>query len=115
MADLGEVAFFTDRVDEMAAFYETALGSAPVHRGDGIAIFKAGGVTVLIHRKSGGDPNGPPNENHVALAVPDIDAACEALTAKGLTLLLPPRDYDWGRSAYLRDPDGQLVEIQAKP
>ncbi len=22
------------------------------------------------------------------------------------------RDYDWGRSAYVRDPDGRLVELQ---
>jgi hypothetical protein len=22
-----------------------------------------------------------------------------------------PKDYYWGRSAYLRDPDGQLIEI----
>lgn len=114
MADLDEVAFFTECVDEMAAFYETALGMPPTYRGDGIAIFKAGGATVLIHKKAGADPNGPPNENHIALAVDDLDAACESLVAQGLTLLLPPRQYDWGRSAYLRDPDGQLVEIQAR-
>jgi catechol 2,3-dioxygenase-like lactoylglutathione lyase family enzyme len=34
-----------------------------------------------------------------------------ALLADGCALLLEPRDYSWGRSAYLRDPDGRLVEL----
>ena len=52
-----------------------------------------------------------PPENHVALGVPDVDAACEALQAQGLTVDLAPKDYSWGRSAYLRDPDGHLIEL----
>jgi catechol 2,3-dioxygenase-like lactoylglutathione lyase family enzyme len=31
--------------------------------------------------------------------------------SNGLRLLVEPRDYPWGRSAYLRDPDGRLVEL----
>jgi len=115
MPALSEVALFTDRVDEMAAFYETLLGAAPTYRGDGIAIFKVEGVTLLIHTKSASQPGGPPNQNHIALAVPDLDAACDSLAAQGMTIMLPPKTYDWGRSAYLRDPDGQMVELQAKP
>jgi len=30
---------------------------------------------------------------------------------RGCALLFEPRDYPWGRSAYLRDPDGRLVEL----
>jgi hypothetical protein len=30
---------------------------------------------------------------------------------QGLTLEVAPKDYYWGRSAYLRDPDRHLVEI----
>jgi catechol 2,3-dioxygenase-like lactoylglutathione lyase family enzyme len=55
--------------------------------------------------------DGPPNEDHFALAVDDLNAACDALVARGLILELEPRDYPWGRSAYLRDPDGRLVEL----
>ena len=40
-----------------------------------------------------------------------MDAACERLTQQGLTVEIPPNDYDWGRSAYLRDPDGHLIEL----
>lgn len=34
----------------------------------------------------------------------------------GMTIEYPPRDYDWGRSAYLRDPNGGLIELkQSRP
>jgi catechol 2,3-dioxygenase-like lactoylglutathione lyase family enzyme len=55
--------------------------------------------------------DGPPNEDHFALSVDELDDTCSALAATGHTLLVEPRDYPWGRSAYLRDPDGRLVEL----
>lgn len=49
----------------------------------------------------------------IIIAVEDIDTACDCLTAQGTQLLRAPRDFpDWGiRSAYLRDPDGNLIEL----
>ncbi len=55
--------------------------------------------------------NGPPNEDHVALGVADLDAVCDELRDKGVVFLVEARDYPWGRSAYVRDPDGRLVEL----
>jgi catechol 2,3-dioxygenase-like lactoylglutathione lyase family enzyme len=110
---LSEVAIFTDAVDELAAFYERLLGVPPMHRGDGIAIFPAGAAHVLIHRRYVPGPDDLPCENHIAFAVPDVDAGAAELQARGLTLEVPPRDFPWGRSAYLRDPEGRLVELQA--
>jgi catechol 2,3-dioxygenase-like lactoylglutathione lyase family enzyme len=55
--------------------------------------------------------DGPPNEDHYALVVDDLRASCNALRARGLDLLVEPQGYPWGRSAYLRDPDGRLVEL----
>jgi catechol 2,3-dioxygenase-like lactoylglutathione lyase family enzyme len=43
--------------------------------------------------------------------VDDLDTTCDTLRAEGCDLLVEPRDYRWGRSAYLRDPDGRLVEL----
>ncbi len=45
--------------------------------------------------------------------VEDVDAACQQLKSQGISLLGDPADHaDWGiRSAYLRDPDGNLIEI----
>ena len=55
--------------------------------------------------------DGPPNEDHFAISVDALDEACATLLARGSALLVEPRDYPWGRSAYLRDPDGRLVEL----
>ena len=105
------LAIFTDDVDSAAGFYERLLGVAPIHRGDGIAIFKVGGAEVLIHEKYEAAPDDLPCENHVAFAVVDGHQSVAEFEARGLSVEIPPRDYEWGRSAYLRDPDGHLLEI----
>jgi catechol 2,3-dioxygenase-like lactoylglutathione lyase family enzyme len=109
---VAEVAVFTDDVPAAVAFYEGLVGAAPVSQWPGGATFAAGGVTILVHERAATMEGGPPNEDHFAVAVPDLDAACEALREQGATMLLKPRDYPWGRSAYARDPDGRLVELQ---
>jgi catechol 2,3-dioxygenase-like lactoylglutathione lyase family enzyme len=45
------------------------------------------------------------------VSVDDLAAACAEAMGAGLELLIEPREYAWGRSAYLRDPDGRLVEL----
>jgi catechol 2,3-dioxygenase-like lactoylglutathione lyase family enzyme len=106
-----ELAFFTDRVKQMADFYSRLLGSEPVAQSEDMAIFSVGETKVFIHyRYTPGENDLPPN-NHIAFAVDDVDGTCARLVEQGLILEVPPCDYDWGRSAYLRDPDGQQVEI----
>jgi catechol 2,3-dioxygenase-like lactoylglutathione lyase family enzyme len=114
MRKLAEIAIFTERVAEVAAFYEKTLGALPTYKADDIAVFSLpGSITLLIHYPYPPIEGQPPNENHIAFAVDDVRAACAELTAGGLTLLLEPRRYDWGTSAYLRDPDGHLVEVHS--
>ena len=43
--------------------------------------------------------------------VADLDVTCNDLRAQGISCLVEPSDYPWGRSAYFRDPDGRLVEL----
>ena len=106
-----EIAIFTDNVNAMTTFYERLLGVPPVHRGEGIAVFRVGDVEVLLHKKYKPGTGDVPCENHTAFAVQDVDNAATELAARGLKIEIPPRDYAWGRSAYLRDPDGNLLEI----
>lgn len=49
----------------------------------------------------------------LVFAVENVDAACQELRAKGVELSVPATDHpDWGiRTAHLRDPDGNLIEI----
>jgi catechol 2,3-dioxygenase-like lactoylglutathione lyase family enzyme len=111
MSNVAEVALFTDDVAALAAFYGSLMGAGPAAEWPGGAIFSAGDAKILVHERAAGTEGGPPNEDHFALSVDDLDATCGALRADGCVLLLGPRDYPWGRSAYLRDPDGRLVEL----
>jgi len=111
MKRLVEIAFFSDDVERMAAHYERLLGAEPVARSEGMAIFMVEGIKIFIHRKYEPGPGDLPPENHIAFAVQDVDVVCQDLLQSGLTFETLPQDYYWGRSAYLRDPDGHLVEI----
>jgi catechol 2,3-dioxygenase-like lactoylglutathione lyase family enzyme len=108
---LHELAYFTDNVKGMADFYRGLLGTEPVAQSDDMAIFMSGGTKIFIHRNYPPTEGDLPPNNHIAFAVNDVDATCETLTKQGLTIEIPPKDYYWGRSAYLRDPDGHQVEI----
>ena len=112
--ELSEIAFFTDDVIKMTEYYRRLLGKAPDVVDEDIAIFKVGGVSLLIHTKSTTGESDLSPENHFAFSVNDLDAACAQLAEQGLSLEVAPRDFDWGRSAYLRDPDGQLIELSQK-
>jgi catechol 2,3-dioxygenase-like lactoylglutathione lyase family enzyme len=112
---LVEIAYFTDNVAEMARYYRHLLGAEPVAQSDGMAIFLVGETKLFIHRAYEPEANELPPENHVAFAVADVDAACRALISSGLQLEVAPQDYYWGRSTYLRDPDGHLIELTQSP
>jgi predicted enzyme related to lactoylglutathione lyase len=111
MAKLVEIALFTDEVDRVVEFYQNLLGVEPQFRAASIAIFDLSGVQLLIHEKGEETPGGPANADHFAFGVRDLNAAAGEVSERGLQLMLEPRQYDWGRSAYLRDPDGRMVEL----
>jgi len=108
---LVELAYFTENVQALENFYRNLLGAEPVAKSDDMAIFMNGDVKIFIHRKYQPSEGKLPPENHTAFAVDDVDATCNVLMGQGLTLEVAPQDYYWGRSAYLRDPDGHMVEI----
>lgn len=113
---LTELAYFTDDVPSMVAFYARLLDAEPVAASDDMAVFQVDETQIFIHRRYAPDEGDLPPTNHTALAVDDLVTKCDELVQAGLTLEAPPRDYYWGRSAYLRDPDGHQIElIQAPP
>ena len=113
MMPLNEIAYFTDDVPGMQTFYGRLLGAAPIAASEGMAIFLSGDTKLFIHRNYQPDEGELPPENHVAFKVEDVDAVCGQLQGAGLAVERPPQDYYWGRSAYLRDPDGHLIELIA--
>ena len=112
MPRIAEVALFTDDVPALVAFYERLLGRAPDSSSDSHASFDLGGTILFIHVAGGEGLEGAPNSDHVAFAL-DQDAAADRARSAGLEVV-GPQDFYWGRSAYLRDPDGRAVELQAE-
>jgi catechol-2,3-dioxygenase len=107
---LTEVALFTGDVDGVAGFYERVLGVAPTERSAQHAAFALGEVVLRVHASVDPAPGDPPADDHVAFTVEGLDARAAELTAAGVALD-GPRDLPWGRSGYVRDPDGRLVEL----
>src|SRR3954465_2898166 len=105
-----EIALFTEQPDRMIAFYEQVLSALPVQRWDGGATFDLDGLTLLIHDAAPSDPHGPANKDHVAIGVEDVDGAGERPRTNGVEVDAP-QTYYWGRSAYLHDPDGRMLEL----
>ena len=111
MPRIAEVALFTEDVARLADFYERLLGRPADSRSESHTNFELDGTTLFIH-VAGNGVEGAPNEDHVAFAL-DQDAAAERARAAGAEVV-GPADFYWGRSAYLRDPDGRAVELQAE-
>lgn len=107
---LTELALFTVDVAGVTAFYERVLGTAPSDRSEQHAVFQLGELVLRIHVAVDPAPGDPPADDHVAFIVPGLDARAGELAAAGDTVD-GPRDLPWGRSAYVRDPDGRLVEL----
>ena len=82
MRDVVEVALFTDDVAAATRFYRTLLESTRRREWPGGAIFAAGNTKLLVHERSAGVANGPPNEDHFALAAADLEGTCEELRAR---------------------------------
>ena len=108
---LTEIAFFTKDVQGTADFYQALLDSKPVAHSEGMSIFMAGDTKIFIHHHYEPKDGELPAENHIAFTVSDVDEACRQLTSQGISVEVQPEEYYWGKSAYLRAPDGQLVEL----
>ena len=83
-----------------------------------MALFQLNGLHILIHHRQPPEPAyqvdaaGPPNEDHFAIGVKGLETVWQASGLNEAEAAIPPTTYPWGQSAYARDPDGRLVEMQ---
>jgi methylmalonyl-CoA/ethylmalonyl-CoA epimerase len=113
---IGQIAVLVQDVERATAFYRDVLGlrflfSAP----PGLAFFDCGGVRLMLSRPEG-ESGGTSTLYYV---VPDIQAAYDALRAKGATfidaphLIAPMPDHDlW--MCFLRDSEGNVVGLMSE-
>jgi lactoylglutathione lyase len=112
-------------VDDFGAcfrFYRDVIGFRPTFGDEdgGYADFDAGADVslALFVRQHQTDHIGAPADANgdkvvVVLEVDDVDAAIEEVRGRGAPVSAEPADRrDWGiRVAYVRDPDGNLIEL----
>ncbi|MGH3064987.1 MAG: VOC family protein [Gaiellaceae bacterium] len=75
MTEVAELALFTDDVAAVVSFYRGLLGAAPFAEWAGGAIFAVGDAKLLVHERAAAMDDGPPNEDHFALSVVDLEVA----------------------------------------
>ena len=123
---LSYVRLLVDSYRSTFHFYRDVMGMESM-RGDPSSLyaeFEGGGVRLALFQRSHmaaalgvPEPKGE-GRGHVALvfAVDDVDAAHRELEGKGVKFIMAPRTHeDWNvRTAHLRDPDGNVIEINQR-
>lgn len=114
------IRIVTDDVARLADFYELVTGATAARTGDvfaqlsGPAATLAIGSTRTLAAVPGAAEAGANRSVIVEFRVGDVDAEFERLRDTAPEVVLPPTDMPWGnRSALLRDPDGNLVNLFA--
>jgi lactoylglutathione lyase len=122
---LTHVRLLVDDVERAMRFYRDVLGlDVTLDAGGGIYYeLDAGDVILALFRRDlmhqmlemGLAPPSQSDPAALTFAVDDVDATARLLEERGATLVAGPKDYEVAflRVAHLRDPDGNLLEINA--
>jgi len=116
---LDYVILLCEDLARMKAFYHGMLGF-PVERDwEDWVEMRAGAVLLTLRRR--GRPYDGPGTHGAAVqlafrvAPADVDAWHAQLLQKGVQILEPPRDQDYGhRTLFFKDPEGNILEIYAE-
>lgn len=122
---LVQARMVTDDVRRLAEFY-AELTESRVALNDYYVEIPVGPVTLGfskrrfteydIDRTRTAPPRPSSGETILDFLVADADVAYERISALGVDWVSPPATQPWGnRSALLRDPDGHLVNLFARP
>jgi lactoylglutathione lyase len=112
-------------VGRSLAFYESAFGLQRrfLHESGMYGELETGSTTLAFAAEAiaqanlaGGfqaaDPSRPPAASEIAFATPDVQSAFERAIGAGAVSAAAPETKPWGQTvAYIRDPDGHLVEL----
>jgi predicted enzyme related to lactoylglutathione lyase len=112
----------TDDLEGLVAFYEKVIGRPAERPAPVFAQFTGAGATLAIaHTATVGMLHGAvtPASNHSVLLefeVTDVDRAFTELGPGSEDVVLAPTTMPWGnRSALVRDPDGNVVNLFSRP
>lgn len=132
---LAHLCLKTSRLEAMTAFYRDQLGATVRFRylnkaGEPIGCYFALGENTFIevfdhadaHRRSNSpkplEPLEEPRDpwlaryNHFCLQIEELDAYVALLESRGMTVTGRKTGNDRSRQAWVKDPDGNLIELQ---
>jgi predicted enzyme related to lactoylglutathione lyase len=120
---IGGVFFKADDPEKLYRWYEEHLGLKREPDGQGVVFRWRGetgvdeeGMTVwAIFRRDASyfDPSRP--SMVINYRVEDLDALLEALRAEGVEIDPKREDYEYGRFAWIMDPEGNKIELWEPP
>jgi Lactoylglutathione lyase and related lyases len=115
------VILIVEDLDRALRFYTEVLGLRLGHRSGDYAQLDTGATRLGFYTRNAmaktlGLTLQPPTQHapgfEIGFKLPDVDAAFAELVAGGASPVTPPADRPWGqRTAYIRDPDGHLIEL----
>jgi len=115
------VVLIVEDLDRALRFYTEVLGLRLGHRSGDYAQLATGATRVGLYTRDAmaktlGTPLKKSSQNapgfEIGFKVPDVDAVFSELVGRGASPAMPPTTRPWGqRTAYVRDPDGHLIEL----
>jgi len=111
------VRIFVRDWDSCCAFYRDTLQLRERFRDNDIgwAEYDIGGPCLGLERAETTDQESAALVGRfvgASLQVPDIDAACRAMQARGVPFTTPPEKQPWGgKLAHFADPDGNVLTL----
>lgn len=120
-AGIYAITLFQENLIAARQFYQDVFGLDVVYEDANSCVFKIGETLInLLDTNSADDLINPARVAKqdagsrlvFTLQVEDVDATCDSLTKRGVTLLNGPMDRPWGiRTASFMDPGGHIWEI----
>lgn len=111
------VIIWTQDLERLSKFYKEDLGLSPYSVHDDFVVFKFGEMRLNLgyHSEVKGATKDP-NRIMINLGTPDIHRLTEVLRAKGVEIVRPPEQEEWGGYvATLKDPDGNTLQLLQLP
>ena len=117
---LDYVILIVDDIDKAQHFYTKTLGLPLKHRsgeyaqialsGTRLGLFSRSAMASTLDQKL--EPESSSTKFELGFKVENCDAAFDELVACGVPAVTEPQTRSWGqRTAYLADPDGNLIEL----
>lgn len=127
MISLGYTIFTVENVEETLTFFTNAFGIprrmltpegdyGELETGSTVLAFASNELATSNLDAAGGftplDPTSPPIAGSITLVTDDVDSVTAQAIEQGATSYVAPAEKPWGQTvAYLRDPNGILVEV----